>query len=108
MCQRGEVIAVIGGRPWLHPHRHPSWERSRRRAGAARRGTGGAELSIGPDGKVDVHVDRRLIGHLTPRMSERHAPLRRRVRDAGLPCSCPARQRRDDKGIVQVTLTVQA
>jgi hypothetical protein len=66
-----------------------------------------AELSIGPDGKVDVHVDRLLVGHLTPRMSERHAARLLLIRDAGLPCSCPARLRRDDKGIVQVTLTVQ-
>lgn len=66
------------------------------------------ELCMGDDGIVDVAFDGVTVGHLTPRMTERHGVTVAAVQEAGLLPSCWARLHRNEKGVIQVTLSLQA
>lgn len=65
-----------------------------------------ADLRTGPDGMIDVHAGGPLVGHLTAKMTERHSGTLRVVREAGFPCTCLAKLRRDEKAIIQVSLSL--
>ena len=65
-----------------------------------------ARLGGGPNESIGVFIDGELVGQLTKKMTERHTSTLWAAHEAGFTCTCFAFLERDDKGIIQVKLSL--